>query len=164
VVKKSTAKKAKAGLGRASSSRVMSPLPKAGPTKKVSVLKISHLKARHGPCGMSATELTPVKHLRVSKKFCLLDVAASSQARATGVVMTCTGWVPAYDNLSDDSSPDACDAPSPGATMEKYVSLLPSASSEFLHFSFTILTVGLDGFFLQTLSVLHLCQIFCWKT
>jgi hypothetical protein len=49
VVKKLATKKAKAGAGRAFSSRVVLPPPKAGPTKKVSVLKISRLKARPGP-------------------------------------------------------------------------------------------------------------------
>jgi hypothetical protein len=46
VAKKPTTKKAKSGSGRASSSRVVPPLPKAGLTKKVVVLKISHPKAR----------------------------------------------------------------------------------------------------------------------
>jgi hypothetical protein len=51
-----------------------------------------------------------------------------------------------FDNLGDDSSPDVREAPSLGTTMEKPVSPLPSASGEFLCFSFMILTVGPDDF------------------
>jgi hypothetical protein len=90
VAKKSAAKKAKAGAGQTSSSRVVPPLPNAGPTKKVGLLKISHPKARPGPRGTSAIELALAKPLGLSKKFHLLDVAASSQARTTGVAMTRT--------------------------------------------------------------------------
>jgi hypothetical protein len=92
----------------------------------------------------------------VSKKFHLLDVVDLSQACAAGIVMTHTARVPAFDNLDDDSLPDVREAPSPGATMGKPASPPPSASSEFLHFDFAILTVGLDDFFLQTLPGLCL--------
>jgi hypothetical protein len=61
--------------------------------------------------------------------------------------MTPIARVPAFDNLSDDSSPDAHETPSTGKTMEKHASPLPSTSGESLCFSFTILTVGLDDLF-----------------
>jgi hypothetical protein len=156
----SATKKVKASWGWASLSRVVPLLLKAGLIKKVGVLKISHPKARLGPRGTSTIELALAKPLGVSKKFHLLDVAALSQVRATGVVTTHTAQVPAFNNLNDDSSPDVREAPSPGATMEKVASQPPSAYGEFLRFSFVILFVGLDDFFLQTLSNLCLCQIF----
>jgi hypothetical protein len=141
------------------------PLPfKVGPTKKVGVLKISRLKARPGPQGTSTIELALEKPLGVSKKFHLLDVAALSQACAASVTMTHTAQVPTFDNLNDDSSLDVREAPSLGATTEKATSQPPSASGEFLCFSFTILFAGLDDFILQTLPNLCLCWIFCWRT
>jgi hypothetical protein len=164
VAKNLATKKAKDGSGWAYSSRVVPPSPKAGLTKKVSVLKISHPKARPGLRGMSVIELALMKPLGVFKKFHLLDVADSSQACTTGITMTHTTRVSAFDNLSDDSSPDVCEAPSPGATMEKLASPPPLASGEFLRFNFAILTVGLDELFLQTLPGLHLCRIFRWRT
>jgi hypothetical protein len=164
VVEKPVAKKVKAGAGRASSSRVVPPPPKVGPTKKVSVLKVSCPKARPGQQGMPMIELALAKPLRVSKKFRLLDVVDLSQACATGSMTTRTAWVPTFDNLGDDSSLDVRESPSPGTTMEKPASPPPLASGVFLRFSFTILTVGLDDFFLQTLLGLRLCQIFRWRT
>jgi hypothetical protein len=82
----------------------------------------------------------------VSKKFRMLDVVTSSQARVAGIVTTHTARVPAFNNLGDESSSDVHEAPSPGATMEKPASPPPSASGEFLRFSFVILTVDLDDF------------------
>jgi hypothetical protein len=49
VAKKPATKKAKAGTSQAPSFRMVPPLPKVGPTKKVGVLKISRPKARPGP-------------------------------------------------------------------------------------------------------------------
>jgi hypothetical protein len=69
VAKKSVAKKAKAGMGWASSSKVVLPPPRARPTKKVGVLKISRPKARPGPQGTAVIELALVKPVGVSKKF-----------------------------------------------------------------------------------------------
>jgi hypothetical protein len=69
VAKKSIAKKAKAGTGWASSSRVVPPPPRATPTKKDGVLKISHPKARPGPRGTSVIELALANPVGVSKKF-----------------------------------------------------------------------------------------------
>jgi hypothetical protein len=148
VVKKPATKKANTGTARASSSRVVPSLPRVGPTKKVGVFKISHLKARPGPCGMSAIELVLAKPVGMSKKILLLDVAALSHTHTTGTATTCTAWVRAFDNLDDDSSPDVHEAPSSGMTMEKPTSPPPSVSSEFLLFNFMILTMGPDGFFL----------------
>jgi hypothetical protein len=140
------------------------PPSKAGLTKKVGVLKISHPKASPGPRGMSAIELALARPLGVSKKFHLLDVAASCQACAVGVTTTRTAQVSAFDNLGDDSSPNVHEAPSLGATMEKPVSPPPSVPGEFFCFSFVILTAGLDDFFLQTLPSLCPCQIFHLRT
>jgi hypothetical protein len=148
VATKQTAKKAKAGSSRASSSRVVPPSPKEGPTKKVSVLKISHAKAQPGPRGTSTIEFALAKPLEVFKKFRLLDVVASSQARATGISTTHTTQVLAFNNLDDDSSPNVLEAPSPRAAMEKHASPPPSAFGEFLRFNFAIVTMGLDDFLL----------------
>jgi hypothetical protein len=49
VANKSTAKKAKASSSQAPSSRMVPPPPKAGPAKKVGVLKITQPKAKPGP-------------------------------------------------------------------------------------------------------------------
>jgi hypothetical protein len=154
----------KAGTGQASSSRVVMSPPKAGPAKKVGVLKISRPKARPGPRGTSAIELALTKPVGVSKKFHLLDVAASSHTNTACTTTTHTAWVPAFDNLGDDSSPDVHEAPSPGKTMEKPVSLPPLVSGEFLRFSFEIFTMGPDNFILQTLPSLHPHQICRWRT
>jgi hypothetical protein len=126
------------------------PLPKAGPAKKVGVLKISRPKARLGPQCMSEIELALVNPIGVSKKFCLLDVAASSHTRAAGTVATRTALVLAFNNLDDDSSPDVHVPPSPGKTMEQPGSPPPSVSSEFLRFSFVIFTAGPDNFFCRS--------------
>jgi hypothetical protein len=164
VAKKMAAKKVKAGMGWASSSRVVLPLPKAGPAKKVGVLKISWPKAKLGLRGTSAIEFALVKPVGVSKKFHLLDVAASFHAHVTGAAMTCAAQVPAFNNLGDDSSPDVHEAPSLGNTMEKPVSPPPLVSGEFLLFNFVIFTVGPDDFILQTLPDLCPCQICHWRT
>jgi hypothetical protein len=80
----------------------------------------------------------------VSKKFHLLDVAISSHAHAH------TARVPAFDNLDDDSTLDVHKTPSPERMTEKRVSPPPSASREFLRFSFTIFTVDPDNFFCRS--------------
>jgi hypothetical protein len=49
VAKKLATKKAKAGSGRAPSSRMVPPPPKAEPAKKVGVLKIARSKAKPRP-------------------------------------------------------------------------------------------------------------------
>jgi hypothetical protein len=54
--------------------------------------------------------LVVAKHVGVSKKFSLLDVAASSHARTMGATATRTARVPAFDNLGDDLSPDVREA------------------------------------------------------
>jgi hypothetical protein len=80
----------------------------------------------------------------VSKKFRLLDVAISSHAHAH------IAQVPAFDNLDDDSTLDVHKTPSPERMTEKRVSPQPSASREFLRFSFTIFTVDPDNFFCRS--------------
>jgi hypothetical protein len=144
MAKKLAAKKAKADSGPTSSLRVVPPLPKARPTKKVGVFKSG---AAPGLRDTSMIELAHVKPLRVSKRFHLLDVAASFQAHAIGIATTRTAQVLAFDNPGDDSSSDVREAPSPGAIMEKHASSLPSVFRKFLHFSVAILTVCLDDLF-----------------
>jgi hypothetical protein len=46
--------------------------------KKINILKEVRLKARPRPNGTSEIELALTKSIRVSKKFCLLDVPSSS--------------------------------------------------------------------------------------
>jgi hypothetical protein len=150
VAKKLAAKKAKAGMGWASSSKTVPPPPKAGPAKKVGILKISRLKARPRLRGMSAIELALANPIGVSKKFCLLHVAASFHARTAGTTVTCTARVLAFDSLGDDSSSDVHEAPSPRRMMEKLVSPSPSLFGEFLRFGFVIFTLGPDNFFCRS--------------
>jgi hypothetical protein len=103
VANKPAAKKVKAGSGRAPSSKMVPPLPKAGLAKKLGILKIAQPKAEPGPQRMSEIELALTKHVGVSKKFCLLDVAASShEPHAVSASVTHTAQVLAFDNLSDD--------------------------------------------------------------
>jgi hypothetical protein len=84
----------------------------------------------------------------VSKKFYLLDVAASShEPHIAGAAVTHTAQVPAFNNLDDDSSLDVCKTPSPGKMIEKHMSPPPSVSGEFLCFSFMIFITGPDNFF-----------------
>jgi hypothetical protein len=53
---------------------------------------------------MSKIELALVKHVRISKKFYQLDVAAPSHGLCgADATMTHTAQVPAFDNLGDDS-------------------------------------------------------------
>jgi hypothetical protein len=140
----------KASIGQAPSSRMVPPPPKVGPAKKVGVLKISRSKAKPGPRGTLAIELALANPIGVSKKFCLLDIAALSHAHVVGATATRTTRVPALDNLSDDSSLDVHEAPSPGRMMEKPVSPPPLMIREFLHFGYMIFTVVPDNFFCKS--------------
>jgi hypothetical protein len=120
------------------SSKVVLPPPKSGPTKKIGVLKIARTKAKPAPRGMLEIELALMKPIRVSKIFCLLDTAGSSHGpHAAAITATHTAHVPAFNNLSDDSSPDVCWTPSHVRTIERRASPPPSVSSEFLCFSLT---------------------------
>jgi hypothetical protein len=75
--------------------------------------------------------LSLAKPVRVSKKFCLLDVAASSHGPHTvGTTSTRAARVPTFNNLSDDSLLDVCKTPSPKKMVEKHASALPSVSGE----------------------------------
>jgi hypothetical protein len=135
-----TAKKAKAGPNRATPSKTVPPPPKIGPTNKIGVLKITRPKAKPGPRGTSEIELTLVKHVGVSKKFHLLDVAALSYGfHAMGVAVTHIARVPTFDNLGDDSSPDVHGTPAPKRTEEKHAFSPSPASDGFLHLSFILL-------------------------
>jgi hypothetical protein len=87
----------------------------------------------------------------VPKKFCLLDVAAwSHEPHATGFAVTRIARVMAFNNLSDDSSPDVHKTPSPGKMIEKCVCPPPLVSGEFLRFSFMIFTAGPDNIFCRS--------------
>jgi hypothetical protein len=76
VSKKPAAKRAKTGTSRAAPSKTVSPLSKVRPSKKIGVVKVIRPRVKIGPQGMSEIELVLVKPVGVSKKFCLLDVAA----------------------------------------------------------------------------------------
>jgi hypothetical protein len=160
VAKKPAAKKVKAGSGQAPSSKMVPPLPKVRPSKKVGVLKIAQLKAKPGPRCTSEIELALAKPVGVSKKFHLLDLAASShKPRSVGAATTRIARVSAFDNLDDDSSSDVRKTPSPGKMIEKHVSPPPSVSGEFLRFSFTIFPTGPDNFFLRSNLVCALTRV-----
>jgi hypothetical protein len=49
----------------------------------------------------------------------------------------------AFDNLSDDLSPDVCKTHSPAKKVEKRASLPPLVSGGFLYFSFALLSRAL---------------------
>jgi hypothetical protein len=84
--------------------------------------------------------LAITKPVGVSKKFHLLDVAASTHGlHAAGVTLTHAAWVLAFDNLGYDSLPDLSKTPSPTKTVEKRASPPLSMSDKFLHFSFALL-------------------------
>jgi hypothetical protein len=121
--KRPGAKKVKAIPVKTQPSKVAPPPSESGLVKKVGVLKISWSKAKPGPQGMSEIELALAKPIGVSKKFCLLDVVASSHApHATGVSLICAARVPSFDNLGDNSSPNCHKTPSPKRTIEKRTS------------------------------------------
>jgi hypothetical protein len=159
VAKKLADKKMKAGSGRAPSSRMVPPAPKAGPAKKVGVLKITQAKAKPGLRGMSEIELALAKLVGASKKFHLLDVLASSHVHVIGTTMTRTARVPAFDNLGNGSSSDVHEALSPGKTMEKLVSPPPLVSGEFLYFSFRIFAAGPNNFFCRSYPACSLTRV-----
>jgi hypothetical protein len=69
--KKVAMKKEKAVQSKATLAKMVLP-------KKINSLKEVRLKARPRPNGTSEIELALTKSIRVSKKFCLLDVSSSS--------------------------------------------------------------------------------------
>jgi hypothetical protein len=150
VSKKPAEKKVKACPSRAAPSKTAPPPTKSGPAKKISVPMIARPKAKPRPRGTSEMELALPKHVGVSKKFRLLDVAASSHGlHAVGIAATHVARVLAFDNLSDVHK-----TPSSAKTVEKCVSPLPSVSSEFLCFSFALFPRALITI-LQVLPSLH---------
>jgi hypothetical protein len=129
----------------------MAPPPfKLGPSRKISIVKIAQPKAKPGPQGTSKIELALVKPIGVSKKFCLLDVAALSYRLHVGGLAV------------NDSSLDVHETPSPKNTGEKCASPPPSSSGEFLCFAFALLPHALMTF-LQVLPGFHLHWICHWK-
>jgi hypothetical protein len=92
-----------------------------------------------------------VKHVGVSKKFCLLDVAGSSHSPpppAKGIAATHGARVLAFDNLGDGSSPDVCQTPLSVRTIERRVYPPPSVFGEFLGFRLAFITAGPDNCFI----------------
>jgi hypothetical protein len=132
VTKKPTAKRLKTRTSQDTPSKTVPAPPKTGPLKKIGVVKIMRPRARTEPQGTSQIELTLMKLVRVSKKFCQLDVAAPSHGIHGGLTMThieCTSWMLAFNNLSNDSSPHVRKTPSPKRVGEKRASPLPSVSA-----------------------------------
>jgi hypothetical protein len=98
-------KKAKAGASRLSPSLLVTPLGKAKPAKKGSVLKMFRPKVPPGVRGTLVLELALAKPVGVSKKFRLMDVAAPPLMPLTSsAVVPCAARVPAFNNLEGDSS------------------------------------------------------------
>jgi hypothetical protein len=94
---------------------------------------VVRLRVKTGPQGTLEIELALAKPVGMSKKFCLLDVTAPSHGvRGVGLTVAHAGErvarVAAFNNLGDDSSPDARWTPSPKRAMEKNVAPLPSMS------------------------------------
>jgi hypothetical protein len=85
VSKKLVAKKAKAGLGRAPTSKMVPPPPKVGPAKKVGILKFARLKAKPGPRGTSEIELALVKPIGMFKFFPIRCSSFISRASHCGL-------------------------------------------------------------------------------
>jgi hypothetical protein len=136
------------------------PLSKAWPSKKIGVVKVIHLRVKIGSHGMSEIELVLANPIGVSNTFCLLDVAAPSHMLNGAGPTTARASehgvrVVAFDNLSDDSSPDVCKTPSPKKAREKRVTPPPSISCYFLCCSFALLPWALMTV-LQMLLELHL--------
>jgi hypothetical protein len=120
--------------GAPSLSKMAQPLSKARPLKKIGVVKVIRPMVKIGPHGTSEIELALAKPVGVSKKFCLLDVAAPSHGlRGASLTTTrsgeCAARVAAFDNLGDDSSPDVRKTPSPKRAEEKHAAPPPSISS-----------------------------------
>jgi hypothetical protein len=113
----------------------VSPPSITGPSRKIGIVKIARPKAKPRPQSRFEIEWALVKLVGVSKKFCLLDVAAPSRRPLTGgATMTRierAARVPAFENLGDDSSPNVCKTPSPKRIAERRASPLPSMSDEF---------------------------------
>jgi hypothetical protein len=106
----------KTGPVRATPSKAVPPPSKIGPPRKISIVKVVHLRAKPEPQDTSEIELALVKLIGVSKKICLLDVPASShEVRNKGPTTAyggeCIAHVVAFDNLGDDSSPDVRKTP-----------------------------------------------------
>jgi hypothetical protein len=115
-------------------SKMAPPLSKARPSKNIGAVKVIHPRVKTGLQGTSEIELALMKLVGVSKKFCLLDVAAPSHwLRGASLTMTRsserTGRLAAFDNLDDDSSHDVHKTPSPKRAEEKCVAPPLSISS-----------------------------------
>jgi hypothetical protein len=160
VSKKPAAKKMKAGLGRAPSSKT-TPLPaKIGSVKKVGVLKVTRLKTKLGLQGTSEIELALAKTVGVSKKFHPLDVVASSHGpRTVGITTTHAARVPTFDNLRDDSFADVRGTPSPKRMTEKCASPPLPLFGEFWHLSFTLFVASSDKWFADPTCVTPLLDL-----
>jgi hypothetical protein len=147
VSKKLAAKRAKTGTswdtpsktapplcrGAPPPSNTAPPLSKAGPSKKIGVVKVICPRVKAGLQGTSEIELALAKPVGISKKFCLLDVAAPSHGlHGAGLSVAHAGEraarVASFDNLGDDLSPDVCQTPPPKKAGEKCAAPPPSIS------------------------------------
>jgi hypothetical protein len=107
------------------------PPSKLGPSRKISIIKIARPKAKYGPQGASEIELDLTNSIGVSYGLHAGGLAVTHIER--------TARVPAFHNLSNDSSPDVRKTPLPKKTEKKCASLPPLVSGEFLPFHFTLL-------------------------
>jgi hypothetical protein len=159
LLKKPVAKKAKVVPGWTTSSKTVSPPSITGPSRKIGIVKIARPKAKPRPQSRFEIEWALVKSVGVSKKFCLLDVAAPSRRPLTGGATVTrierAARVPAFENLGDDSSPNVRKTPSPKRIAERRASPLPSMSDEF--FLYALITV------LQELPDFRLRWICRWR-
>jgi hypothetical protein len=110
------AKKVKTMASRAAPSKTV-------PPRKIGIVKVIRLSIKSGVQGTSEIELTLVKPVGVSKKISLRDAPSSSHGHHGGGAATAKAseWVAcvvAFDNLSDDSSPDVCEAALPQESEE----------------------------------------------
>jgi hypothetical protein len=159
ISKKPVAKKAKVVPGWTPSSKTVSCPSITRLSRKMGIVKIARPKAKPRPQGTFEIEWALVKLVGVSKKFCLLDVAAPSRRPLTGGATVTrierAARVVAFKNFGDDSSPNVRKTPSPKRIAKRHASPLPSMSDEF--FWYALITV------LQELSGFRLRWICCWR-
>jgi hypothetical protein len=128
-------KKAKAGASRLSPSLLVTPLSKAKPAKKGSVLKMFRPKVPPGVRGTLVLELALAKPVGVSKKFHLMDVAAPPLMPSAAV--PCAARVPAFNNLEGDSSLGSRAGPCLRRLRSTHVHRAPALLTEVLMGIFT---------------------------
>jgi hypothetical protein len=126
---KSAAKKVKACPSKTPLSRSATPPPKPGPA--MNVVKMARPKAKPRLRDTSEIEWTLVKPIGVSKKICLLDVAALPHGpHASSATVVCATRVSIFDNLGGDLSPDTRATPSLEGRIENRASSLKRTTKE----------------------------------